>query len=155
MPPARYRSKSLATWLAVGGGAIGLHRFYLYGARDAWAWLHPVPALLGLWGVQRMLSLGQDDRPASLLIPLLGVMLSIGMLAAIVIGLTPDERWDTRHNPGLAPRRTGWAPVLGVIAALMFGGVVLIGTIAFSGQRFFEWQAERSARLGDGDVKIA
>jgi hypothetical protein len=30
--------------------------------------------------------------------------------------------------------------VLGVIVALMLGGIVLMGTIAFAGQRFFEWQ---------------
>jgi hypothetical protein len=30
--------------------------------------------------------------------------------------------------------------VLGAIAALMIGGAVLMGTIAFSGQKFFEWQ---------------
>jgi hypothetical protein len=30
--------------------------------------------------------------------------------------------------------------VIGSVAALMLGGVVLMGTIAFAGQRFFEWQ---------------
>ena len=37
-------------------------------------------------------------------------------------------------------RATGWAPVLGVIVALLVGASVLMGTVAFSGQRFFEWQ---------------
>lgn len=121
-------------------GALGAQRFYLHGARDALAWLHIPPTLLGLWGAWRMHTLGQDDRLAWVLVPVLGLMLSLGMLAAIVCGLTPDARWDARHNPGLAPRATGWLPVLGVIAALMFGGIALMGTIAFSGQRFFEWQ---------------
>jgi hypothetical protein len=155
VPAPRYRSKAVATWLAVAGGALGLHRLYLYGVRDSWAWAHPWPAVLGLWGVLRMRGLGQDDRLAWLLIPLLGVMLSIAMLSAIVIGLTPDERWDARHNPGHAPRRTAWLPVLGVIAALMIGGVVLIGTIAFSGQRFFEWRAERGASAVGAGIKTA
>jgi hypothetical protein len=35
--------------------------------------------------------------------------------------------------------------VLGVVVALMVGGVVLMGTIAFSGQKFFEWQLGRRA----------
>jgi hypothetical protein len=100
---------------------------------------------MGLIGVHRMDALGQDDHLAWLLIPLLGLSLSVAMLAAIVHGLTPDDTWDARHNAGLPQRRTGWGAVIGVIIALMVGGVVLIGTIAFSGQRFFEWQVERAA----------
>lgn len=137
---ARYRSKTLATWVAVFAGALGAQRFYLYGTRDVWAWLHPLPTAIGLWGAWRMHSLGQDDRLASVLVPVLGLMLSLGMLQAIVSGLTADAQWDQRHNPSLPPHATGWGPVLGVIAALLIGGVVLMGTIAFAGQRFFEWQ---------------
>lgn len=139
-----YRSKTLATWLALAGGSLGLHRLYLHGWRDRWAWLHPWPSLAGLAGVVRMHNLGQDDHWAWLLIPLLGLMLTIGALSAIVMGLTPDERWNARHNPRLPPQTTGWGAVLGVISALMLGGAVLMGTIAFGGQRFFEWQAEQS-----------
>ena len=134
-----YRSKTVATWLAFAGGAFGLHRFYLRGLGDWPAWLHALPTLAGLAGVQRMRDLGQDDRLSWLLIPLLGLMISQGMLCAIVYGLTPDARWDERHNPGRPARATAWGPVLGVIAALMVGGAVLMGTIAFSGQKFFEW----------------
>jgi hypothetical protein len=87
-----------------------------------------------------MRNLGQDDGQAWVLIPLLGLMISQAMLCAIVYGLTPDARWDARHNPGQPVHDTAWAPVLGVILALMVGGAVLMGTIAFSGQKFFEWQ---------------
>lgn len=145
-----YRSKSLATWLAVALGAFGAHRFYLHGWRDPIGWLLPVPTLLGLAGAVRMRNLGQDDQLAWLLVPVLGLTLSIAMLAAIVIGLTPDARWDARHNPGHPPRSTRWLPVLGAIAALMVGGVVLMGTIAFAGQRFFEWQAQRATASRPG-----
>ena len=41
----RPRSKTLATWLAVIGGAFGAHRFYLHGWRDLIAWLYPLPTL--------------------------------------------------------------------------------------------------------------
>ncbi len=141
----RYRSKTLATWLAFAFGSVGLHRVYLYGRGDLWAWLHPWPTLLGLAGVLRMRAIGQDDRLSWLLIPVLGLMLSQAMLVAIVWGLTPDEKWDARHNPGQPVHATRWGPVLGVIAALMVGGAVLMGTIAFGGEKFFEWQAESSA----------
>jgi hypothetical protein len=140
-PPARrYRSKTLAAWLTVVLGALGAHRLYLYGRRDRLAWAWPLPSLLGLWGVLRLRALGQDDRLAWLLIPLLGLMLSLAMLTAIVYALTPDERWDARHNPGQPGRTTGWGPVLAAIVALMLGGAALMGTIAYGGQKFFEWQ---------------
>ena len=137
-----YRSKTVATWLALLVGSLGIHRFYLHGLRDRLGWLHPLPTLVGLGGVIRMRNLGQDDHLAWLLIPLIGLMLSQAMLCAIVYGLTPDEKWDARHNPGQPTHATRWAPVLGVIAALAVGGAVLMGTIAFTGQKIFEWQAE-------------
>ena len=134
------RSKITATWLALSLGTLGAHRFYLYGRRDILAWLHPFPTLVGMLGVMRMLRFGQDDRFAWLLIPLLGLMISQSMLAAIVYGLTPDDEWRNKHNPHLAEVPTAWLPVLGVILALLLGGTALMGTVAFSGQRFFEWQ---------------
>ena len=141
----RYRSKTAATWIAVVLGALGGLRFYLHGPRDL-AGLAAPPAdaarPVRRW---RMDTLGQDDRLAWLLIPLLGLMLSWAMLSAIVYGLTPDERWDERYNPGLPPRATGWGPVIGVVLALMVGGIVLMGTIAFCGQRFFEWQQQQTS----------
>ena len=68
MTMARSRSKTMATWLAVVGGVLGAHRFYLHGKADPWAWLHLVGTLIGSIGVARMRHLGQDDlqraRPA-------------------------------------------------------------------------------------------
>ena len=139
---SRYRSKTLAAWIALLGGTLGMHRWYLNGLRDPWAWLHWPPAALGLLGVQRMRVLGQDDHLSWVLVPLLGLLISQAMLTAIVWALTPDERWDARHNPGLEPHSTGWGPVLAAVAALIVGGTVLIGTIAYAGQRYFEWQLE-------------
>ena len=141
----RYRSKTIATWLGVIVGALGAQRFYLHGARDLLAWLHVPPTLVGLYGAWRMHTLGQDDQLSWLLVPVLGLMLSISMLAAIVSALTPDASWDARFNPALPPRTTRWGPVLGAVAALMIGGIVLMGTIAFAGQRYFEWQQQATA----------
>lgn len=137
---ARPRSKTRAAWLALLLGATGTHRVYLYGWRDRLAWLHPLPTLLGLAGVVRMRNLGQDDRIAWLLIPLLGLMLSLAALTAIVWALTPDEQWDRRHNAGASTRPGRWGAVLAALAALLLGSVVLMGTIAFALQKFFEWQ---------------
>ena len=136
----RVRSKTAAAWLAVLAGPLGLHRIYLYGARDALAWLHLLPALAGAIGVVRMRNLGQDDTLGWLLMPLLGAVISASMLTAIVWALMPDERWDARHNPGRRSAAAGWGAVLAAIAALMVGGAVLMGTISFVVQKFFEWQ---------------
>ena len=152
LPPAGqtlyYRSKTLATWLAVVTGTLGLHRFYLHGLRDPLGWLFPLPTLAGLLGMQRVFDFGQDDHLAWALIPLLGLSISAAMLSAIVYGLTPDEKWDARFNPGQPVSATAWAPVLGVILALLVGGAVFMGTIAYSGQRFFEWQLEAERAAG-------
>jgi len=141
--PVRRRSKTVATWLAVLGGSLGLHRFYLNGSRDALAWLHAPLALIGGVGVRRMLELGQDDRLAWALIPWLGLAISAGMLAAIVYGLTPDERWSERH--GAVARPSGWLAIFGVIVALFIGATVLMATIAFGSQRYFEWQVDEGS----------
>ncbi|HET9643338.1 MAG TPA: hypothetical protein VFP68_08280 [Burkholderiaceae bacterium] len=144
---SRYRSKSLATWIALVGGSLGLHRFYMNGWRDRWGWAHPLPTLMGWYGARRLLDFGQDDRLSWLLIPLLGLMLAQSMLVAIIYGLTPDERWDSLYNPGAPVHRTRWAPVLGAIAGLMVGAGVLMATIAFGSQRFFEWQVEQARQI--------
>jgi hypothetical protein len=144
-------SKTLATWIAVLGGSVGLHHLYL--ARRRWlAALYPLPTVVGLAGVLRMRRLGQDDVASWLLIPWVGLAVSAGMLCAIVIGLTSDAAWARRFVPAAAAAdpddeeppgivHTGWGPVLGVIVALMLGGGVLMGTIAFSVQKLFEWRA--------------
>jgi hypothetical protein len=141
------RSKTLATWLALLAGALGAHRLYLRGPKDPWAWVFWPFTLAGLVGVLRMRNLGQDDMWSWLLIPLLGLSLSVAMLSAIVIGLTPDERWADSFGAG---RPSGWGAVLCVIAALLIGGAVLMGTIAFGGQKFFEWQQEAEASASAG-----
>ena len=112
-PAAPARSKTVATWLALLGGSLGLHRFYLFGLRDPWAWLHPWPTLVGAYGFWRMRTWGVDDARGSALVPLLGIMLAATMLQAIVYGLTSDERWAARHGarPGGAP---AWPLVLAV-----------------------------------------
>ena len=156
--PADVRSKTLATWIAVIGGGIGLHHFYLHGWRSRWGWLYPIPTLVGIAGVLRMRDLGVDDRLSWALAPWLGLTVSVGMLCAIAYGLTTDAKWARLHAgdpttpvvqatrdeddesppPGIV--HTGWAPVLGVILALMIGGGVLMGTIAFTVEKAFDAQ---------------
>lgn len=141
------KSKTLATWIALAGGSLGLHRFYLHGFRDTWGWLHPWPTLLGCYGLQRVREFGQDDHLSWVLIPLLGTMVAIGALRAILYGLTSDKEWNRRFNPRDATSRGGWMAVIGVVVALMIGAGVLMATIAFSSQRFFEYQIDEAHKI--------
>ena len=136
------KSKTVATWAALIGGAFGLHRFYLYGRRDVLGWLLPLPTLLGLHGLQRAREIGLDDHLSWVLIPLLGVALAATMLTAIVYGLMPDEKWNARFNPGGPGERSGWPAVIAVMLALTLGATVLMATLAFAAQRYFEYSAD-------------
>ena len=150
-PFAGYKSKTFATWLALFGGSLGLHRFYLHGRRDRWAWLFIPPTLVGLYGVLRMRELGADDHLAWALIPFLGITLVEAMTTAIVVGLKPDVEWNARFNPAAAPDApagaTRWLTIYPIVAALLLGTVALMGTLAFSFQRYFEYQVEQARQI--------
>lgn len=135
-----YKSKTLAAWIALVAGSLGLHRFYLRGFGDWLAWLHPPLTALGLVGLNRLLTLGQDDRLAWVLLPLLGLMLAQGMFVGIFHALTPDERWDARHNPGHPGTTTRWGPVMAAILGLLVGAGLFMAAITYGIQMFFQWQ---------------
>ena len=144
------KNKTVAAWLAFIGGQLGLHRLYLFGIRDRWLWVHPLAAALGWWGVERVRLYGQDDQLAWMLIPLLGFTLAGTALTAIYYGLTPFEKWNARHNPGApetAAGHTNWLTIGAVVFALLFGTVSLMSSIAFSFQRYFEYQVEEARKI--------
>ena len=140
-PVGRPRSRAVAAWLALVGGSLGLHRFYLHGTRDLWGWLHPWPTLVGAYGFWRMREFGVDDARGGLLVLLLGVMLAMTMLQAIVYGLASDERWAARYGAAAAAVQRGWLTYVAVIVALAVGTSVAVATIAFTAQRYFESRA--------------
>lgn len=145
------KNKTLAAWLAFLGGPLGLHRFYLRGLRDVLGWLLPVPTALGLYGIERVQQYGQDDVLSWLLVPLLGFTVAACCLTAISYGLMPREKWNARFNPG-APEQaeaggTHWGTVFALALALAIGAGVLMASIAFSFQRYFEYQVEEGRRI--------
>jgi hypothetical protein len=150
-PP--YRSKTFTAWLTLLLGAAGVHRWYLHGPRDLWAWFFLLPSLAGAIGVMRMRRIGMDDPLGWMLVPLLGLSLSAAMLCAILYALTPDDKWAERYNPGHNGRRagaaSGWGAVMAAIVGLLLGGAVLMGTVAFAGQMFFEWERARADAAAD------
>jgi hypothetical protein len=145
------KNKTLAAWLAFLGGPLGLHRFYLHGLADLWGWLLPIPTALGLYGIERVQQYGQDDTLSWWLIPLLGFTIAGCCLTAIFYGLTSREKWNARFNRAqgedAAPGGTNWFTIFAVGLSLMVGAGVLMASIAFSFQRYFENQVEEGRKI--------
>jgi hypothetical protein len=145
------KNKTLAAWLAFVGGPLGLHRFYLHGLGDMLGWLLPIPTALGLYGIERVLKFGLDDGWSWVLIPLLGFNIAVCALTAIVYGLSSPEKWNARHNPQVpadAPAgHTSWFTIGAVVCALLVGTTALMSSIAFSFQRYFEYQIEEARKI--------
>ena len=122
-----HKNKTLATALALSLGGLGAHRFYLHGSVDRLGLLHACS--LPVAGLVYSQTQGTVDVFYALL-PLL-ISYIAAFIAALVIGLTPDEKWDARFNPGGATRtRSNWILALLLVATLMIGATVLIATIA-------------------------
>jgi hypothetical protein len=144
------KNKTLATWLTFWGGPLGLHRFYLKGLGDMLGWLLPVPTALGIYGIQRVQAFGLDDQLSWVLIPCLGFTIAGCALTAIVYGLMPVEKWNAKFNPqsaaDAADGQTNWLTVFGIATSLLIGTTILMSSLAFSFQMYFEYQIEQ-ARL--------
>lgn len=145
------KNKTLAVWLALLAGPLGLHRFYLFGLGDLMGWLLPAPTLLGLYGIQDMLRNGQDEPWAWLALPMLGFIFAGCALNAIVYGLMTAERWNASFNPAdpldASAGRTGWLTIGAMAISLLVGAAVLIASIAYSFQRYFEYQVEAARQI--------
>jgi hypothetical protein len=145
------KNKTLAAWLTFLAGPLGLHRFYLHGMGDLIGWLLPIPTALGIYGMQRVQQFGLDDQGSWVLIPLLGFTIAGCALNAIVYGLMTPEKWNARFNPHApadAPAgHTNWFTIGAVACSLLVGTTVLMSSIAFSFQRYFEYQVEQARRI--------
>ncbi len=145
------KNKTLAAWLAFIGGPLGLHRFYLHGKGDLLGWLLPIPTALGLYGIQRIERYGLDDQWSWVLVPMLGFTFAGCALMAIIYGLMTREKWNARFNPSggveAAAGGTNWFTIAAVVAALMVGTGVLMASIVFSFQMYFEYQVEEARKI--------
>ncbi len=138
------KNKTTALWLTLIGGPIGLQRVYLRGKFDAVAAALTCATLIGSYGVLRARTLGVDDHLSWGLIPFLGFTLAGCALNALVYGLMSNENWNARFNPGTPAESefgaTNILTVAGLITALFLGTTVLMASLAFTAQRFFEYQ---------------
>lgn len=122
-----HKNKTLATALALSLGGLGAHRFYLHGNVDRLGLLHACS--LPVAGLVYSQSGGSVDAFFAVLPLLLSYI--VAFIAALVIGLTPDEQWDARFNPGAGTRtRSSWILAVLLVLTLMIGATVLIATIA-------------------------
>ena len=122
---AAHKNKTVATLLALLLGGFGVHRFYLARGADRLGLLHlcSVPVTGILYGAVK-------PHPFYVALPLL-VSFIAGFIEALVIGLTPDEQWDARHNAGSGRQsRSNWILPLLLVLTMLVGAIVLIGTIA-------------------------
>jgi hypothetical protein len=86
-----------------------------------------------------------------MLIPFLGFAIAAGGLTAIVYGLMTQEKWNARFNAGAAYDHSSgashWLTIGAVVCALLIGTTALMSSLAFSFQRFFEYQVEAARAM--------
>jgi TM2 domain-containing membrane protein YozV len=123
---AHHKNKTFATFLAMLFGGLGLHRFYLNGTADRWGWLHlstlaMAGILIGLWFDAPLLFTGAPF--------VLSVL--VGFIEALVIGLTPDDKWDQHRNTDSGQQsQSGAVLALLLVFTAGLGAVALIAVIA-------------------------
>lgn len=124
--PKTHKNKTFATFLALTLGGLGGHRFYLRGALDKLGLLHV--AALPLAGLVVGLAPGADVFYKAL--PLL-VSYVVGFLEALIIGLTPDEKFDAAFNPESGKKSaSSWILAVLLVFTMMLGATVLIATMS-------------------------
>ena len=121
-----HKNKTLATFLASLLGGFGVHRFYLRGSVDRLGLMHvtSIPIAGMIYGLA---------PEADWFFKALPIVISycIGFIEALVIGLTPDEKFDAKFNAGSGKTTSStWILAVLLVATMMVGAVTLIGTIA-------------------------
>lgn len=128
-----HKNKAFATFLASVFGGLGAHRFYLFGKNDFWGWAHfvtlPISALAYYFGA---------GRPLLVLGAFFILSMLSGFLEALVIGVTPDDKWDARHNPDSGKQSdSGWPVALLLVMTMGAGATAAIATLARAFDLFF------------------
>lgn len=121
-----HKNKTLATLLAASLGGIGAYRFYLRGSGDKLGWAHASCAIVSIC----LILLFPNMQPFFALLPLIISSLS-GLLAALILGLSPDEKWDAKFNPNSTKKSDSrWPLAILVALSFTFAAFGLIATMA-------------------------
>ncbi len=116
---AAHKNKTLSCLLSVTGGALGLHRFYLYGWRAVSGWIYLGASaaylilLVSFWGR------GSLAANVAMLFP---VPVFVAAIEALCIGLTDDEKWDQQHNKRAQDRSQSRWPLAVILVLTLFCG---------------------------------
>jgi hypothetical protein len=130
-PASHFRHKAIAGLLAAVLGCTGAQLWYLGLPR---AWLVLAFSLLTVGTALRAEFWYFSPAFFLFLIPVVG-----GFIHALVLCLTPDEKFDARYNAGQTRRsHTGWLPVLVAIFTLAVGSSILVTGLALFFQAMFE-----------------
>jgi hypothetical protein len=121
-----HKNKTLATALAFLLGGLGIHRFYLKGSVDRLGLLHvcslPVAGLV--YGV------GQAPNPFWSMLPIF-ISCIAGWIEALVIGLTPDEKWDAKVNSASGRQSDShWILAVLLVLTMLVGATAVIATLS-------------------------
>lgn len=123
-----HKDKTLTTLLAALLGGIGIHRFYLRGRKDPWGWLHlasiPLSAIvISMW----------PTLPSFFALMPLVLSGLIALIEGLVLGLTPDDRWDATYNSqSTRQSHSQWPLALLLVLMVGTGATGLIAVIARS-----------------------
>lgn len=121
-----HKNKTVATLLAVLLGGIGAHRFYLRGSLDKAGLLHV--ASLPIAGL--VIGLAPEADIYYKVLPLV-VSYLVGFLEALVIGVTPDEKWDAAFNANSGKKSASkWPLAVLLVCTMLLGTTGLILTMS-------------------------
>lgn len=149
------KNKTLAAWLAFLGAPLGLHRFYLFGRHDLLGSLILIPSACGAWGFARVQEFGVEDYLSWWLFPIFGLTFASCCLNAIVYALMTPEQWNAQFNPHESESanagKTTWMTIFCIVLSLIVGASVLLSSIVYSFQRYFEVQIDEAHQISGSD----
>jgi TM2 domain-containing membrane protein YozV len=121
-----HKNKTFASFLALILGSLGAHRFYLRGSFDKLGLLHL--ASLPIAGLVYGLAPQADWFFKILPLVISGI---IGFIEALVIGLTPDEKFDAAFNPASGRQsNSAWPLAVLLVCTMLVAATMGIATLA-------------------------
>jgi hypothetical protein len=131
----RHIDKTVATFLSTVTGGFGLHRFYMYGKGDFWGWIYAAAFLV--YGCL-VLTQYPEKSFGNVLFALFPLPVYVAFIESLTIGLTPDEKWDAKHNRASGMTSASrWPLVMLLVLTLLIGFTALVSSIARASDLFY------------------
>jgi membrane associated rhomboid family serine protease len=122
------KNKTIASFVCAFVGALGLHRFYLYGRKDVFGWVYLGASTLYL---ALLAASFQHESLAITVARLFPISVFVAAIETLVIGLTDDAKWDQRHNAQvLIQSRSRWPLILLMVLTLLITYTGFIASLA-------------------------